>query len=406
MSRPFLSRLAWSLVALATILLVAVAAARRIESKSAQAPASAEAPVSVGAPASAAPDVPVAAPFEADAVDEAARDLPRLHSLLISRRGELIFERYYRGARADRAANIKSASKSVISALVGIAVDRGSIPSVTTSIVTFFPALARDPDPRKRAITIEDLLTMRSGLEGTSNRNYGAWVLSRNWVQHALARPMFAEPGAVMDYSTGNTHLLSAILTKISGTSTWQFANDVLARPLGFTLQQWPRDPQGIYFGGNDMLMTPRQLVAFGALYLNKGQAQGRQVVPEPWVERSCEGRRREFRPGDRRLNPNRDGGPGVNPNRGFDPTRDRRYGLGWWVYEIDGYETCFAWGYGGQYVFVVPALDLVIVTTASSDVSEERHGHRRLLFDIVSRLVVRPLASGDSNLRSPSPRS
>jgi CubicO group peptidase (beta-lactamase class C family) len=324
-----------------------------------------------------------AAGLNAEAIDSAARTLPRLHSLLVSRHGELIFERYYNRTQPARPANIKSASKSVISALVGIAIERRLIAGVRTPIVTFFPELARDPETAKQTITVEDLLTMRSGLEGTSNRNYGAWVTSRNWVQHALARPMFAPPGEMMEYSTGNTHLLSAILAKASGRSTWEFANDVLAKPLGFTLPQWPRDPQGIYFGGNDMLMTPRQMLAFGELYLHDGRAGGRQIVPERWVARSCEGRRREFRPGDRRL----------GPNAFVDPMRDRRYGYGWWVHEIGGYDTCFAWGYGGQYVFVVPQLDLVIVTTASPDVSEERRGHRQLVFDILLRQVIQPLA-------------
>lgn len=147
---------------------------------------------------------PVAQPlpaWDAGVVDQAARQLPRLHSLLVSRRGELIFERYYNGRRPTRLANIKSASKSVISALVGIAIERRLIPSLTTRIEIYFPELAQEPDARKRAITIEHLLAMRSGLEGTSNRNYGAWVTSRNWVRHALARPMFAAPGDEMEYS-------------------------------------------------------------------------------------------------------------------------------------------------------------------------------------------------------------
>jgi len=328
-----------------------------------------------------------AAGLSADVIDAAAGALPRLHSLLVSRRGELVLERYYNRTQPNRPANIKSASKSVISALVGIALDRRLIADVRTPIVTFFPELARDADQVKRTITVEDLLTMRSGLEGTSNRNYGAWVTSRNWVQHALARPMFAPPGAMMEYSTGNSHLLSAILTKVSGKSTWQFANEVLAGPLGFTLPQWPRDPQGVYFGGNDMLMTPRQMVAFGELYLNRGRVAGRQILPERWVAKSCDGRPREFRPGDRRTDLRR-----VDPIP--DPMRDRRYGYSWWVHEIDGHETCFAWGYGGQYIFVVPDLDLVIVTTASPDVSEERRGHRQQVFDILLRHVVQPLAA------------
>jgi CubicO group peptidase (beta-lactamase class C family) len=336
------------------------------------------------APRSSAPQPPSAPPWNPDAVDAAAKTLPRLRSLLVSRRGERLFERSYNGARLDGPANIKSASKSVISALVGVAIDRGLIPGVQTPIATYFPELRQAADARKREITVEHLLTMRSGLEGTSNRNYGAWVTSRNWVSHALARPMFADPGEEMEYSTGNSHLLSAILTKATATSTWQFANETLARPLGFTLAQWARDPQGIFFGGNDMLLTPRQMLAFGELYLNRGLAGGRQLVPAAWVQASCEGRARNRRPGN----------PAFDAANGFDPLRDRKYGYGWWVYDILGFDTCFAWGYGGQYIFVVPTLDLVIVTTSSPDVSEERRGHRRELFGILEELIVRPLAS------------
>lgn len=314
------------------------------------------------------------------AIHDAALKLPRLRSLVVSRDGEVVFERYYNGATAARAANIKSASKSVISALVGIAIEQKLIAGVRAPITQWFPELSRDADPAKRQIAVEDLLTMRSGLESTSGRNYGAWVTSGNWVRYALARPMAAPPGVLMQYSTGSTHLLSAIVTRASGRSTWQYANDALAKPLGFTLPQWPRDPQGIYFGGNDMLMTPRQMLTFGELYLNEGRHQERQLVSSQWIKDSCKGREREFRPG---------GGAEGNfdPRRGFDPLRDRQYGYGWWVYEIDGHDTCFAWGYGGQYIFVVPSLDMVIVSTSSPDVSEERRDHRRQLFDIVSRL-------------------
>lgn len=330
--------------------------------------------------------------FRSEDLDAAARTLPRLRSLLVSRRGEVLFERYYNGARRERAANIKSASKSVVSALVGIALDRTLIPDVSTPITTYFPELARDPDRRKAAITVEHLLMMRPGLEGTSGRDYGAWVTSRNWVRHALARPMFAAPGEEMEYSTGNSHVLSAILTAATGTSTWEFANEALAKPLGYTLPQWPRDPQGIYFGGNDMLMTPRQMLAFGELYLNRGRANGRQLVPSSWVDRSCEGKTRNRRPGS----------PVFDANGVVDPMRDRRYGYGWWVHDVAGFEACFAWGYGGQYIFVMPALDLVVVTTSSPDVGEERRGHRRTVFEILEGLVVVPVAGLSPPLPTP----
>ena len=311
----------------------------------------------------------------ADAV-RAASALPRLHSLLASRRGELVLERYFNGARAARAANVKSVSKSIVSALVGVAIDRGVMPGPQTPIRTYFPEITKDRDERKLRITIEDLLTMRSGLESTSNRNYGAWVQSGNWVQHALAKPLFAMPGTEMEYSTGNTHLLSAILTKATKTSTWQFAQDALAKPLGFTLARWPQDPQGIYFGGNDMLLTPRQMLAFGELYLRRGRVkgpdpvtQGRQVVPETWIEQS-------FVP------------------RSVSPISGQQYGYGWWMRDLAGHQAFFAWGFGGQYIIVVPDLELVVVTTSASTVAEDRRAHRRTLFDLVEDLVIAPVAT------------
>jgi len=294
-----------------------------------------------------------------------AATLPRLHSLVVSRRGEIVLEHYAKGYSAQRAANLKSASKSVISALVGIAIDRGLIKSVTQPISMFFPELLRDSDRRKQAITVEDLLTMRSGLRSTSGQNYGQWVRSPNWVAHVLSRPMVSEPGSTMVYSTGSSHLLSAVLAKVSKTSTWQFAQASLGRPLGIQIARWPQDPQGIYFGGNDMLMTPRQMIAFGELYRNKGRVGGQQVVPSAWVETSCVPR----------------------TTSRFDP--DREYGYGWWIDEVGGHTACYAWGFGGQFIFVFPDLDLVIASTSSTEVGDERRGYRRDLLTLIERHVL-----------------
>jgi CubicO group peptidase (beta-lactamase class C family) len=303
-----------------------------------------------------------------DEVVRAAAEMPRLHSLIVSWRGNLLVERYFNGARATRPANIKSASKSVISALVGIAIDRKLLSGVRQPIGPFFPELSSPSDAPKRAITIQDLLTMRAGLETTSNRNYGAWVQSRNWVRFVLTRDLVEPPGVGMEYSTGSTHLLSAILTKATGTSTWQFAQETLARPLGFSLTPWMRDPQGIYFGGNEMVMTPKQMLAIGELYRNKGRVGGTQIIPEDWVRESLRRRTRS-------------------------PRNDQGYGYGWWSREFAGYETFFAWGYGGQYIFIVPELDLVAVTTSSTAVGEERRTHRRTIFDLLEQLILPAIA-------------
>jgi CubicO group peptidase (beta-lactamase class C family) len=295
----------------------------------------------------------------------AAAALPQLHSLLVSHRGVLALEYYAPGRSATRHANIKSAAKSVVSTLVGIAIERKLIAGVDERIVRWFPHLRRDPDKRKQAITIEDLLTMRSGLQSTSGENYGRWVNSRNWVRYALDRPMVSDPGTSMEYSTGTSHILSAILTKASGKSTHQFATEALAEPLGISLARWPRDPQGIYFGGNEMLMTPRQMIAFGEMHRNQGRVGNRQVVPAAWVDTSCVPRTRSV----------------------WDPTRE--YGYGWWIQELGGHRACFAWGFGGQYIMVFRELELVVAITSSTAASDERRGYRRRLFDLLETHVL-----------------
>jgi CubicO group peptidase (beta-lactamase class C family) len=329
-----------------------------------------------------------------EAAAEAAGRMPRLHSLLVSRRGELLLERYYNGARAARPANVKSVSKSVISALVGIAIERGLIRDVHQRVASYFPAhflagsaAAQQPpsaNDLRRRITIEDLLTNRSGLEPTSNVNYGAWVQSRDWVRYALTRRLFAEPGTVMAYSTGNFHVLSAILTQVSKSSTWEFAQQSLARPLGFPLPRWPQDPQGIYFGGNDMLLTPRQMVAFGELYLNAGRGEPlaggaeTQVIPARWVAASL--------------------APRVESRR----EAGRWYGYGWWLRELAGHRAFYAWGYGGQFIFVIPTLELVVVTTSSTSVGEERREHRATVYDLVEDMIIPAMAASTAGAARP----
>jgi CubicO group peptidase (beta-lactamase class C family) len=293
---------------------------------------------------------------------KAASELPRLHSLIVSQRGRLILERYFNGRRESTPANVKSVSKSVISALVGVAVDRKLL-SLGDPISKYF---ADVPEP-KRAITIAQLLAMQSGLESTSNRNYGAWVQSSNWVRHALAKPLVAAPGTQMIYSTGNTHILSAILTKATGKSTWQFAQEALAKPLGFLLSPWVRDPQGIYFGGNEMVMTPRQMLAFGEMYRNDGQVNGRQILSKAFIDDT-------FEP------------------RGRSRISGREYGYGWWMRDMAGRKAYYAWGFGGQYIVLVPSLELTVVSTSAATVSEDRRDHRRTVDEIIEQLIVAAL--------------
>ncbi len=324
-----------------------------------------------------APVAPALAAEARDAIVDRAAQLPRLRSLLVSVDGELIEEHYFNGTSERSVANLKSASKSIISVLVGIAINRGDIRSVDQPIAEFFADELADADELRRSITVEDLLTMRAGLETTSNRNYGRWVQSRNWVRHVLTRPMVDRPGGQMIYSTGSTHLLSAIVTRATGMSTLEYGRRYLARPLGITLPAWLRDPQGVYFGGNEMTMTPRAMVAVGDLYRRGGSIDGFEVVSSDWVQAS------------------------FTPRTASRYSR-RQYGYGWWMRLLAGHPTYYAWGYGGQFIFIVPDLDAVIVATSSPNPGDGRRTHRRELDALLERELVpalrRATAAADSN--------
>jgi CubicO group peptidase (beta-lactamase class C family) len=301
---------------------------------------------------------------------ERAAKIPRLHALIVVRDGETWIERRLRGPGLERPVNIKSAAKSVLSALAGIAIDKGILESVDQPVVDVLgERVPADVDPRVAKITVGNLLSMQAGLASTSGAQYGKWVTSPNWVRHVLRQPFATEPGGWMVYSSGTSHLLSAALTAAAGRSTLALARDWLGQPLNIQIPAWQQDPQGIYFGGNEMLLTPAQMVMVGELWRNRGRVDTRQVVTEAWVAASCTPRTRSV----------------------WDPTRE--YGYGWWIQTIGGQRACFAWGFGGQYILVFPSLDLVVTATSSTTVSEDRHGHRSALFDLLRREVIEPLA-------------
>jgi CubicO group peptidase (beta-lactamase class C family) len=218
-----------------------------------------------------------------------AADLQPLKVVLVYRNGEPLAERAFNGRSLTASSNIKSASKSIVSCLVGIAIDRKLLEGTDQKIAPILKAdLPRDPDPRIHEITIGSLLSMQAGLSRMSGPNYGRWVASSNWVRSALSAPFDGEPGGEMLYSTASTHLLSAILTRVGHKSTLALAREWLAPVDGFRIGAWERDPQGIYLGGNQMAMSARSLLAFGELYRNGGRAQsGTQVVSQSWIEQS-----------------------------------------------------------------------------------------------------------------------
>lgn len=294
-----------------------------------------------------------------------ASALPRIRSLVVLRDGETLAAHVFNGGPPlDRPVNIKSASKSVMSALVGIAIQRGVLKGVDQPVLPLLRSDApANPDPRLASVTVGNLLSMQAGLERTSGENYGRWVSSPNWVRFALSRPFVADPGTAMLYSTGSTHLLSAALTRATGRSTLANAREWLGEPLGITIPPWPADPQGIYFGGNEMRLSPRALARFGELYRLGGVIDGRRILPAAWIEQSW-------------------------TPRAVSPWSGQNYGYGWFLTEMHGHPVRFAWGYGGQMVYVIPDLRLTVVMTSDPNGSRDS-GHIDALHQIVADAIV-----------------
>ncbi|MBZ9793267.1 beta-lactamase family protein [Rhizobium sp. 3T7] len=293
-------------------------------------------------------------------------DLKPLKTVIVTRDGRTVVEQGYRGHTASESVNIKSASKSIVSSLVGIAIDKGLLEGPQQKIASILKAdLPVDPDPRLNQITIGNLLSMQAGLGRLSGPNYGRWVASRNWVRFALAQPFDDEPGGQMLYSTASTHLLSAILTKVSGKSTLALAREWLEPVDGFRIGAWQRDPQGIYLGGNQMAMTARSLLAFGELYRNGGRtADGTQVVPADWIAQSWQHRTNSRFSGD-------------------------DYGYGWFSRQIGGEEVHFAWGYGGQMLYIVPSFGMTVVMTSDESGPSARSGYRDALHGLLAEIIA-----------------
>jgi CubicO group peptidase (beta-lactamase class C family) len=289
----------------------------------------------------------------------------RAHSLIVARDGKAVVERVFRGPSLDTPVNVKSASKTIIDALVGIAIDKGMVAGTDQPILPLLKARApAGLSPKVGAITLDHLLSMRAGLERTSGRlYYGRWVASPNWIQFALSRPFTDEPGGIMLYSTGNTHLLSAILTDVSGRTTLDLLREWLGKPLNMATPSWTRDPQGVYFGGNEMAVAPRALLRFGEMFRNRGVHEGTRVLPESWVRTSWTPRTHD--------------------------RHDDGYGYGWFITEAHGQPFYYAWGFGGQMLYVVPSLALTIVVTSDSSGTQVETDYHCALQTIVGDGII-----------------
>jgi CubicO group peptidase (beta-lactamase class C family) len=297
----------------------------------------------------------------------------RVRSVLIVRGGYLVYEHYWHGLDQADGHEVRSVTKSVIGALVGIALAEGKIKSLEQTVGELLAAeLPKGADPRFAQVTVKELLTMTSGLAGDDTlggdtRVEDAMWKSPDWVRHILSRRLAWEPGTRWAYSNASSHLLSAIVANVSGQSTLAFARAKLFQPLGIRTDgafepvlsdhidaatveayerssvAWPVDPQGYHYGASDLRLPARDLAKFGFLYLNGGQWDGNQLIPADYVAAA------------------------TSPI-GSSPNLHNGYGWHWWVATEGDHRTFSARGRGGQFIYVVPDLDLVTVITTEPE--------------------------------------
>jgi len=276
----------------------------------------------------------------------------RVHSLLLIRNGYAFVDATFYPYDGTAAHDVASVTKSVTTTLIGIAADQGKL-QLDQPMVSFFPDRPiAHRDARKGRITVRHLTNMSSGLDCTPERDEATlkemWTAA-DWVQFVLDRPVKWEPGSQFVYCSPGSHLLSAILQQATGMTALEFARQSLFAPLGIRDVIWPADPQGVTRGWGDIRLLPRDMAKIGFLWRNGGAWDGRQIVSSGWVAGSVK--------------------PHINTGE------DEHYGYGWWVdtaKEQGEFSSYRADGRGGQYVIVVPSLDLIIVTTGGGfDIDE-----------------------------------
>jgi len=293
-----------------------------------------------------------------------------IDSVSVVRTGTLVLDAYVHPYGPEQQHAIHSCTKSIVSALVGIAIEEGHIEGVEQPLLGFFPGRTiAHRGARKESIALEHVLTMSSGLLCRDSylyrwRGLNEMQQSNDWVQYVLDLPMAEEPGTHFEYCNGGSFLLSAIVQEATGQTALEYAQEHLFGPLGISDVTWPSNPQGISIGWGEIRMRPHDMLKIGYLYLNEGLWEGEQIVPAAWVAAST--------------------------RKHIDGTLQDGYGYQWWIAEPDVY---MALGYSGQYILVAPELEMVVVFT--SQLAEQDFYLPQQLFE----RYIRPAAGSSGPL-------
>ncbi len=278
-----------------------------------------------------------------------ASQMENIYSLLVFKNGYLVAEDYFNGGSPTQQVNIHSVTKSINSALVGLALEEGCFTSLDQKMMAFFPEFdSRIRDPRKRDITIRQMLQMRAGYPWEEATAEGTELLYSGFHTADLVNvPLARNPGSGAAYSNLTAHLLGLIVARACETDLKTFADEHLFGPLGIEEGFWQRDWDGDYLGYSDIDLSAHDLAKFGLLYLNDGEYNGKQIVPAEWVHDSLQIYSEDVWT--------------VRVGRNWD---DNAYGYQWWSIRAGDYRYNLAWGHGGQQIVLLDDLDMMIVVT------------------------------------------
>ena len=300
-----------------------------------------------------------------------------MRSFIMSRNGVVLAEEYFNETGPDDPHDVRSVTKSFTSALIGIAIDQGLIEGVDLTLgeLLLGPVVDELPEAAE-GITIRDLLTMSGGFQWDQlggGPDFNNWARADDQIDFVLDRPIVHEPGSIFEYSDGAVHLLSAILTEASGMLSEDFAAQHLLEPLGSTQREWLHDNRGYNAAGVGIQVTPRDMLAFGEMYLNGGVNEGARILSQEWVEAST--RPQIAAPGELPYGP--------------------QYGYLFWIGSGARHPFYMAVGYGGQFIVVAPEAGVVVVTTCDwsgiGRAAAEDHW-----FEIITTVVTEVLEAVD----------
>jgi len=288
-------------------------------------------------------------PKEIESSEKTSPKEDYIFSTLIAKNGTTVLEEYYNGKTKDSLCDIQSLTKGLMSMLIGIAIDKKYIENVDEPIAKYFPEEFKNlTDNRKKTITIKHILNQTSGLSWKGYLEHEDWLHSEDPISFVLKKDLENEPGKSYNYNSGATHLLSVIISRATGNTTLEFANEILFRPLNIDLVHWKKRNKGYYDGsGLGLKMKPMDLMKIGQLLEKNGIWNEKQIISKKWIQKLFDTNEKS------------------KTKWGL---RNSKHGFCWYTSKFKGNTIDYGMGYGGQFILIIPNKELIIVTTHNHD--------------------------------------